>query len=115
MLVMQGVTSIAATTTTENVLSGQRYERAPFNGVGRLYLTAGGTIGQVNTELNVGGRSITPPTPASIQNRVPLVPDDSVVEDWEFATGELIQLRVQNTSGGALNCLWRIELEEYAE
>jgi len=105
---MQGTNAIAANTSNPNVLTGQRYERAPANCYGALYLT-GSAIG-LTAELNCGGISITPPVGVNIQNRYPVVPDDVLIDGWEIINGKLIQLTVTNTTGGALNVFWRVEL-----
>jgi hypothetical protein len=105
---MQGNNVIALNATNPNVLAGQRYERAPTNCYGALYIT-GSAIG-LTAELNVGGISITPPTGVNIQNRYPVVPDDILVDGWEVVNGKLIQLTVANTTGGALTVFWRVEL-----
>lgn len=108
---MQSSTSIAANSTNENVLTGQRFERCPYGGaLGGLYVT--GSAAGLTAELNVGGRSVTPPTSVNSQNRFPVVPDDSLIEEWEAYSGELIQLRAVNTTAGALTMFWRIELVE---
>lgn len=109
---MQSSVSIGAGATNENVLTGQRYERAPYAAYGGLYI-CGSAVG-LTAELNVGGRSITPPTSVNTQNRFPVVPDDSLTEGWEVNEGELIQVRVVNTTAGALTAFWRVELAEYS-
>lgn len=109
--VVQLAVSVAANTTTENVLSGNRFERSPFQiAQGALYCT--GSAAGLNAELNVGGRSITPRTTVNAQNRLPVVPDDLLVGDWIASSGELIQITVQNTTGGALTFNFRMELTE---
>lgn len=108
---MQSSVSVAANSTNTNTLSGQRYERCPFDfALGGLYL-CGSALG-LTGELNVGGRSITPPTSMNAQNRMPVVPDDSLIEEWQAGRGELIQLTIVNTTAGALTAFWRIELVE---
>lgn len=107
---MQSSISIGAGATNENVLSGQRYERSPQDSVGALY-TCGSATG-LTAELNVGGRSVTPPTQVNTQNRFPVVPDDLLVDEWEAYNGELIQVRAVNTTAGALTLFWRVELFE---
>lgn len=106
--------SVAANSTTENVLSGNRYERSPFGiALGALYC-AGSAAGLV-AELNVGGRSITPPNTVNAQNRLPVIPDDLLVDEWVAYGGELIQIRVTNTTGGALTFNFKMELMEMEE
>ncbi len=110
-VVMQSSTSIAANATSENVLTGQRFERCPYAAaLGGLYVTGSAT--GLTAELNVGGRSVTPPTGVNVQNRFPVVPDDCLIEEWEAYAGELIQLRGVNTTAGALTLFWRVELVE---
>jgi hypothetical protein len=105
---MQGTNQILANTTNNNVLTGQRYERAPAPCYGSLYVT-GSAIG-LTCELNCGGVSVTPPTGVNIQNRYPVVPDDVLCQGWEVGTGKLIQVTVVNTTGGNPNVFWRVEL-----
>jgi len=112
-VVMQSSVSVAANSTNENVVATQRYERAPFACIGGLYI-CGSAVG-LTAELNVGGTSITPPTSVNTQNRFPVVPDDSLAMDWEAYPGQLVQVRVVNTTAGALTAFWRIELDEAVE
>lgn len=110
IVVMQSSVSVGANATNENVVSGQRYERPPFNAYGDLYCSSSAT--GLTAELNINGVSVTPPTSVNLQNRFPVVPDDVLVEDWEAPAGGLIQIRVVNSTGGALTFFWRVELEE---
>jgi hypothetical protein len=107
---VQLATTILANSTTENVLAGNRFERAQFLGMGELYC-AGSNAGLL-AELNVGGRSVTPPTTVNAQNRLPVVPDDLLSDDWLANPGDLIQIRVQNTTGGNLTFNWKMQLTE---
>jgi hypothetical protein len=110
-IAMQKSLSVAATTTVANVLTGERYERVPFAGaIGGLYC-AGSALG-LTAELNVGGTSITPPTTVNAGAHLPVIPDDTLIEGWEAVRGQLIQLTVVNTTGGALTFYWKIVLVE---
>jgi hypothetical protein len=109
-VVMQGSVSVPANDQIENILDGQRYVRAPADVLGGLYI-CGSALG-LTAELNVGGASVTPPVGVGAQNRFPLVPDDSLVEDWPAEKGDLIQVRAVNTTGGALTMFWRVELDD---
>jgi len=110
MQVDQLATLIVANTTNANVNAGRRFERAPALIRGKLFAT--GSAAGLTAELNVGGRSITPPTTVNAQNRLPVVPDDILVQDWYAAPGELIQVTVVNTTGGNLTFNHRLEMEE---
>lgn len=109
-VVMQGSNSIAANTTNNNVLTGQKYERPPGSAIGALYL-AGSALG-LTAELNVGGNAVSDTLTVSAQNRLPVVPDDLAIDEWEAPEGELIQLKIANTTAGALTIFWRVELYE---
>jgi hypothetical protein len=109
-LSMQGYQLVGIGATVDNILTGQRYERAPMAAIGSLY-TCGSAAG-LTAELNVGGISVTPPTTVNAQNRYPVVPDDVLVDEWEVLEGRLIQVTVVNTTGGALGFFWRVELAE---
>ena len=106
---MQQSISIAANSTNNNVIAQQRYERPPFNAIGSLYAT--GSAAGLTAELNVAGNSITPPVTVNAQNRIPVVPDDLLLEGFEVPADSLLQLTVVNTTGGALTFFWKIELE----
>lgn len=103
-------TAIAAGATNSNVNQGRRFERAPALVRGALYCT--GSAAGLTCELNVGTRSETPATTVNAQNRLPVVPDDVLVAEFYAAPGELIQITVVNTTGGALTFNHRIDLEE---
>jgi len=108
---VQLTVTVVAGTTTENVLAGNRYERSPFAiAKGALFCT--GSAAGLLAELNVGGRSITPPITVNAQNRLPVVPDDLLVDEWLTQSPELIQIRVQNTTVGNLDFNFKMELEE---
>ena len=107
--VMTVQTSIAANATNDNVFTGRRFERATEDCFLSLYTT--GSAAGLQQELNIGGRSISPRDVVNTQNRVPVVPDDLIVSDVEVYKGDLIQLTVSNTTGGALTHNARIVLE----
>jgi hypothetical protein len=110
-IAVQLAVSIPANSTTENVLTGNRYERSPFE-IGKGAIFCAGSAAGLQAELNIGGRSVTPPTTVNAQNRLPVVPDDLLIDEWLVSTGELIQVRVQNTTGGALVFNFKMEIEE---
>jgi len=109
-VVMQGSNSIAANSTNNNVLTGEKYERSPGNAVGVCYITGSAT--GLQAALNVGGLAVSDTITCNTQNRSPVVPDDLLIDQWRAGEGKLIQLTVENTTGGALTVQWRIELQE---
>lgn len=108
--VMTVSVSVAANAVNENVLSGQRFERMPYNGF--VTLLESGSAAGLESELNIGGQSVSAPMPVNVQNRIPVTPDDLSIADAEAWLGQLIQLRVRNTTGGALTYNARLVLEE---
>lgn len=108
-VVMQGTQVFAAAGTVQNALTGERYERPPWNARGDLYMQ-GSAINLLTAELNVGGISVSGQVNVGGQNRLPLVPDDSLVSDWDAPQGSLIQLRL--TASAAASAFWRVELED---
>jgi hypothetical protein len=105
--------NVPANDTVQNVFQGRRFERAPTSGFLSLYCT--GSAAGLELELNIGGRSITARQPINAQNRIPVVPDDFLIGEVEAYQGELIQVTVGNTTGGALTARVRMELEEAQE
>jgi len=106
---MQGQNTIVANSTTDNVLAGQRYESPQFDCLGTIY--GNGSAAGLRAELNVGGVSITPPIVVNASNRLPVVPDDLLVSEWECVGGSQVQVTVVNTTGGNLVFFWRIDLQ----
>lgn len=108
---VQDLVTIVAATTTLNVLTGNRYERCPYAiGQGKFLCT--GSAAGLTAELNIGGRSITPPIVVNDQARVPVEPDDTVCREFEAHAGELIQITVVNQTLGDLDFAYRIEMDE---
>lgn len=113
ILTMQQNTSVGATTTTGATLNGQLYERPPFDAIGTLYITASAT--GMFAQINVDGTAVSDEVTVGLQNRVPLVPDDMLIGGWEAPQGGLIQLRLRNSTGGALTNFWKILLQAWGQ
>jgi len=112
ILTMQQNTSVAANTTVGTTLNGQLYERPPFDAIGTLYITASAT--GMFAQVNVDGVAVSDEVTVGLQNRVPVVPDDLLIAGWEAPQGGLIQLRLRNSTGGALTNFWKILLQSVA-
>ena len=107
--VMQGVVTVPDGETIQNILTGQRYERPPADCFGTVYC-CGSDLG-FTAEINVSGRSISPPVTVNDQNRLPVVPDDMLIDSFEIIKDGLIQLTVANPTNGDLDFYLRVELE----
>ncbi len=109
--VQMGPVAVGAGVNVLNMLTGNRFERCPYDiGEGKLLCT-GSAVG-LTVELNIGGRSISPVCDVNIQNRVPVEPDDTIAKDFLAYKGELQQISVVNTTGGPLNFFYRLEMVE---
>lgn len=107
---IDGPVALAANTTNKNVLSDERYVNAPFPMQSGALFSTGSALG-LTAEINVGGVSVMPPAKVNANNRIPIVPDDLTVADFDAEEGDLIQLTVVNPTGGALNFFYKVELE----
>lgn len=111
--VIQDSISIAAGATNANVLTGKTYERVPGALTDGVYVTLreSGSATGLQREFNVGGSIEAERGLVSATNRVPQL-EDTVVQDIEGFGGDLLQLRVQNTTAGALTYFYTVEIEE---
>jgi hypothetical protein len=107
---MLSTISVAANSTNNNVVSGQTYERAPYNGNSCNLFSTGSAAG-LTCEITVGNQRVSPPMTVNANARVPIIPDDHVTS-FDAFLGQLIQITVSNTTGGALTFYWKITIEE---
>lgn len=91
--------SIGANATV-NVLSGKRFENVGATGL--LLLAQTGAAAGLEAEMFVADRNALEKGSVGAANRVPIIPDDVVVDDVECYLGEKIQLNIINTTGGAV-------------
>lgn len=103
-------TSVAANATNANVVTGNTFERAPFDAILSIYESGSAT--GLESQLNVQGDVINDPQPVNTQNRIPVVPDDLTLGGIPVAAGALIKVRVQNTTAGALTHRLKLMYEE---
>lgn len=108
-VVMEVENSVGANATNANVLTGELYERAPFDGVLTFFTT--GSAAGLREQLFVAGQAITGRKFVNTQNRFPVVPDDMQQSDIIVQKGDQITLRVDNTTGGALTHRARVVIE----
>lgn len=104
---MQGTQSTAAASTTQNVLSGQVFERAPISGVARFALVAE-AAGESRVTIYVGGRVVMQESNVSRAARVPVIPDD-VLTQHPVRAGEQVTISHRNTGAGANVLFWRVD------
>lgn len=94
-----------------NVLAGTRFENVAATGL--LTLAQLGAATGLNAELFVSDRNALENSPVPFEaDPVITLPDDIAVDDVECYVGERIQLRVQNTTAGALVYVARLMLDD---
>lgn len=101
---IQGSTSIAANTTV-NVLSGTRFENVYEDGMVDI-LATGSALG-LEATFFAGNENIIESAALSAQNRIPIDPDDLIVDDGEAFSGDKLQFNIANTTAGALTAFWK--------
>lgn len=108
---IQDSISIAANSTNTNVLQGKTFERIPADvDLAYLSLRDTGSATGLQRSLNVGGSIEIERGLVGAQNRVPII-EDTVAEDIEALAGDLLQLSVENTTGGALTYFYTLAIE----
>jgi len=102
---MQNSLSVAANSTTTNVVAGLLHE---FVATGsRITISATGSAIGLNASatLNV---PVIDDQAIGLQNRFPVIPDDILYQGIVRACR--ILLRFRNTTGGALTAFWRVDV-----
>jgi len=112
-LIIQDSIVIAANTTNDDVLSGKRNQLIdPSTGgaICSFYITGSAT--GLEAEAWVGQRNPMERSAINTQNRMPVVPDDLMVNNVAGLPNEVIRIPVTNTTGGGLTFFYRVEVEE---
>lgn len=99
--------SVAANATVQNVFAGNLNEFLQANSLVNLYGSAA-AIG-LNLSLIVGDEIFLDDQEVSAQNRMPLVPDDLVVQAAGFQ-GDRVIVRYRNTTGAAIIAFARVDM-----
>lgn len=99
--------SVAANATVQNVFAGNLNEFLQANSLVNLYASAA-AVG-LNLTLIVGDEIFLDDQEVSAQNRMPLVPDDLVVQAAGFQ-GDRVICRYRNTTGAAIVAFCRVDM-----
>lgn len=91
--------SIAANTTDPNILSGSQFTTISSPTILSAAMSAAAT--GVLMSMNVGGRIVVEPSAAIVATVMPKIPDDFYYTTGAL-TAETLQIRAQNTTGGAI-------------
>lgn len=110
MPVIQGRTTIAASSTNDNVLTGSQFEFLPYNAQLEFGLNGDANGADLRVDVYSGADVLMENAPMSAQNRIPLYPDDYQLTDVA-AAGERIKIRVRNTSAaGGRDILFAVRI-----
>jgi len=101
-------TSIAANTTSANLLTGDINEFLGRPAVISLFCT-GAAVG-LRAQLLIGKDVTIDDQPISDANRFPITPDDFLSRGGGFQ-GDRLTLRFRNTTVGAIIARWRLAIE----
>lgn len=107
-VVMAYQASIAANTQVDNIIAGQQYQTAPFDGY--LSLRAAGSAAGLRLSTLVQGVSKINRMFVNTNNRVPIQPDDVIISGVPVRAGQQITIPAENTTAGALTLNAIIEL-----
>ncbi len=107
-MVMTDTQSVAANTTTTNVLAGKAAEFIKEPSVVTLSAT-GSAVGLYITFI-VGEEIIIEDQAIPLTNRFPVVPDDTLAQGGGFP-GDRVIVKVRNSTGGALTSWVRVDVE----
>jgi len=97
MPLIQGSTSIPASSVNDNVLTGSQFEYLPFDALVEFGLAGDANGADLRLDVYSGQDVLTEQMQPSTQNRLPVYPDDFILQDVA-AAGERLKIRVRNTS-----------------
>lgn len=107
-----GNDSIPANSTV-NVLSGTRFENLYKDGMIDI-LATGSALG-LEATFFAGNENIIEKAALGAQNRMPIDPDDLIVDDGEGMAGDKLQFNISNTTGAALTAFWKFVFDDDVE
>jgi len=105
MPIIQGRTSVALSSVNDNVLAGSQFEFAPFNALVEFGLCGDANAVDLRVDIYSGQDVICEQLEPNAQARIPIYPDDFVLQDVVRA-GERIKIRVRNVSAAAARTLF---------
>ena len=108
MPVITNETSIAANSTSANLLTGDINEFLGRPSAVSLFCT-GAAVG-LRAQLLIGGDVVIDDQPISDANRFPITPDDFLSRGGGIP-GDRLTLRFRNTTVGAVIARWRLSIE----
>lgn len=105
MPIIQSSASVALSAVNDNVLTGSQFEFLPYDAMLEFGLNGDANGGDLRIDIYSGQDVVVEQMTPSVQNRVPIYPDDYVGTDVA-AAGERIKIRVRNTSAAAARTIF---------
>lgn len=105
MPMIQSSVSVAASSVNDNVLSGSQWEFLPYNALLEFGVNGDANGADLRVDVYSGADVVTEQLTPSIQNRIPVYPDDFIGQDVA-AGGERIKIRCRNTSAAGARTLF---------
>jgi hypothetical protein len=105
MPMIQSSASVALSSVNDNVLAGSQFEFLPYNALLEFGLNGDANGADLRIDIYSGQDVVVEQLTPSIQNRVPVYPDDYIGSDIA-AAGERIKIRVRNTSAAAARTIF---------
>lgn len=106
-MVMTDVQSVAANTTTANILAGKANEFVQEASIAQIGICAS-AVG-LRASVVIGNEVVVDDQEVSAANHMPLFPDDILAEGGAFA-GDRITIRLHNTTAGAITGFTKVNL-----
>lgn len=106
-MVMTDVQSVAANTTTGNILAGKNQEFLAEAAILEIGVCAS-AVG-LHATLVVGTEVVVDDQEVSAANHMPIFPDDVLAEGGGFA-GDRVTLRLRNSTGAAITAFTKINI-----
>jgi hypothetical protein len=108
MSIMTHSESVAANTTTANVIAGKQAEFVKEPSV--VSISATGSAAGLFITCLVGDEIVIEDQAIPLTNRFPVVPDDTLAQAGAFA-GDRIVVKLRNSTAGALTGWVRVDVE----
>lgn len=106
-MVMTDVRSVAANTTTDNILAGKAMEFVPETSILQIGIVAS-AVG-LRATVVVGTEVVVDDQEVSGANRMPLFPDDILAEGGALQN-DRVTIRLRNTTGGAITGFTKVNI-----
>lgn len=102
--------SIGIGATVTDILSGKNIEFSPVTG--ELIVSATASATGLNLQMYAGSDEVLETSPVSAQNRVPIVPDDMVLNEVIVNQGTKLRPVITNPTAGAITIFLTVEVTE---